>query len=1012
MARIETSQPAGSFSLRESGIDWELEQHIAAYELAAANAPGELPDLADFAPDPQHPRHAAVLIELIRVEMELSAGRGRPIKAMEYRDRFPQVLSDSSYYQLLVFEQQRISGAAKLPYLVPDEDIRSVRTPVSTPPDRLPEPGEMVGDFEVLGQLAEGAFSRVYCALDTGLSRRHVVLKVSAQFPGEVQVLSRLQHKNIVPIYSVHRHGKYHVVCMPFLGATTLADFTRTLEKTGKAPQSGAELVGTIDAHASRTWRGSATRQEGEPVEPTDHLAPRAGFDGRSPAVLDRLRCMSYVEAVLWIVSELADGLEHAHQRGILHRDIKPANVLLTDDGMPMLLDFNLALSNSAANCGGSSTQRNADSSRDAQDVVGGTMRYMSPEHLRAMLGQANAIDARSDVYSLGLVLSELLNHSLPAPPGAGVTNSAMQSLLEFRENMPAQVVDAARGISPCVAAIVRKALAPDPARRYQTAAQFHEDLQRQLEHRPLKYAENASLRERLNKWNHRHPRLSATTLVASLALVVVATLSAYFAVQQSHMALLRAEQWSAQLAGQQTVARSMLASSPVFATQLRDILSGSGELIQSDKISEHLAVLEEPQRASATAALGRLLFYRARGSLMLASLAGNAEESRVLLGQALSECRNAVEVDPASGDAAGFLAESIERALNQGAVKDEIAELMVDNRRDQASLQGALELARASLHAEASNPRFWLSIGQLELDLQHYDEAASSLRVAHQLDPQSPWPPLLLGTLLLDQREFSRAEQLLSTAIGLRSDVPEAYLNRALARIGLEMWSDARDDLNQIENEAHLKVRVLFARETVHRRLGRMSEADADFAEGLQCTPADAVGWNVLGEAKLRQKPPDWSGALADFDRAAKLAPDLRNTYQNMAHVLSECLGRTDQAIEALDAAIQHDASYALAWSPRAVLHARQQHRERAVSDAEHALTLERSPLVCYQAASALALVRVDASDDPRILGLLKEVARSSPQLASLMAKDPDLVSLAENVELSQIISAAAVLQ
>src|SRR4029079_17314617 len=112
-------------------------------------------------------------------------------------------------------------------------------------------------------------------------------------------------------------------------------------------------------------------------------------------ATLKRLEGLSYVESVVWLGGCLADGLAHAHERGVLHRDLKPANVLLTDEGQPMLLDFNLA---EDARAGGPGAA-----------AVGGTLGYMAPEHLEAYRGSPRAVDARSDLYSLGVILFELL---------------------------------------------------------------------------------------------------------------------------------------------------------------------------------------------------------------------------------------------------------------------------------------------------------------------------------------------------------------------------------------------------------------------------------------------------------------------------------------------------------------------------------------------------------------------------------------------------------------------------
>src|SRR5262249_39604565 len=121
---------------------------------------------------------------------------------------------------------------------------------------------------------------------------------------------------------------------------------------------------------------------------------------GHAPDGWAKLDGLSYVEAALWIAAQLADGLSHAHGCGILHRDLKPANVLLTDEGRPMLLDFNLA---------DDVKVRTAD-----EAAGGGRLSYMAPGHLRACRTKSGRLDQRCDISSLGVILYELLTGRRP----------------------------------------------------------------------------------------------------------------------------------------------------------------------------------------------------------------------------------------------------------------------------------------------------------------------------------------------------------------------------------------------------------------------------------------------------------------------------------------------------------------------------------------------------------------------------------------------------------------------
>src|SRR5262249_45532420 len=202
---------------------------------------------------------------------------------------------------------------------------------------------------------------KVYLAQQGDLANRRIVLKVASDLRGEARHLAQLQHTHIVPIYSVHHARPLMAVCMPYLGSTTLAHVLKTLQGQTTLPTSGKALLSTLTSVRSAE----------------DVSAGSGGEDGGSAAVpvpraLQELERGSYVDSILWIGERLADGLAHAHERGILHRDLKPANVLLTDDGQPMLLDFNLSADLKGGLC---------------RARVGGTLPYMAPEHLAAFAG-------------------------------------------------------------------------------------------------------------------------------------------------------------------------------------------------------------------------------------------------------------------------------------------------------------------------------------------------------------------------------------------------------------------------------------------------------------------------------------------------------------------------------------------------------------------------------------------------------------------------------------------------
>jgi serine/threonine protein kinase/WD40 repeat protein len=458
-------------------------------------------------------------VEALAEEFVERRRKGERPRIADYTAQYPELAEEirACFPALLLVEDLKPDAA----------DLANSANPAAAP-GAGPPPGRL-GDYRLLREVGRGGMGVVYEAEQESLGR-HVALKVLPaqalldarhvqRFHREARAAARLHHTNIVPVFGVGEDAGLHYYVMQFihgLGLDQVLDELRRLRKCRNGTTAADHPAATEQVPASQVARALLTGcfsvgpAEAPPAPPA--AAPSASDSSTAvhlpgqdePATLsDSGR--GYWQGVARVGVQVAEALAHAHRQGILHRDVKPSNLLLDMHGTVWVTDFGLAKAD------------DSEGLTQTGDVVG-TLRYMAPERFG---GQS---DPRSDVYSLGVTLYELL--TLRPAFAAADHNQLLQRVLHDEPPRP-------RRLNPEVPrdleTIVLKAIAKEPRQRYASAAEMAEDLRRFLADRPVR-ARRASALERLWRWVRRNPALAASLGAVALLLVTVAVGASRFA--------------------------------------------------------------------------------------------------------------------------------------------------------------------------------------------------------------------------------------------------------------------------------------------------------------------------------------------------------------------------------------------------------------------------------------------------------------------------------------------------
>jgi serine/threonine protein kinase len=383
--------------------------------------------------------------------------------------------------------------------------LTSSTAPGTKPADGVP--ANPLGDFQIVREIGRGGMGIVYEAVQLSLGRL-VALKVLPfaaafdskhlqRFKNEAQAAAQLHHTNIVPVYFVGSERGVHYYAMQLIEGQSLAALIKQLrQEAGRAAPDEdaahtAQPEAAIKSDLSATFRPRPALSSSRGLETLAQASPVLSTQPSG-------RSREFFRTASRLIIQAAEALEHAHQNGIVHRDIKPANLLVDAQGRLWITDFGLA-------------QFHADAGLTQTGDLLGTLRYMSPEQAS---GRRVLLDHRTDVYALGATLYELVTLE-PIFPGQNrhellyqITNEEPRAPRVWDKTIPVELET-----------IILKAVAKNPAERYQTAQELADDLRRYLADEPIR-ARRPTLWERARKWSRRHPSVVAAAVLVLLVCI------------------------------------------------------------------------------------------------------------------------------------------------------------------------------------------------------------------------------------------------------------------------------------------------------------------------------------------------------------------------------------------------------------------------------------------------------------------------------------------------------------
>jgi serine/threonine protein kinase/regulator of sirC expression with transglutaminase-like and TPR domain len=618
----------------------------------------------------------------------------------------------------------------------------TARDPVDPPETRVDPGSEVIGNYVLLGELGRGGMGVVYRAHDRVLNR-NVALKMIAdtgraggkllkRFRTEASALARLHDPRIVPVFEVGEHeGKPYIV-MELVEGTSLDALLRD-----------------------------------------DEIALR-----------DRVK----------IVLEVALALEHAHQNGIVHRDVKPENVIVDRSGLPHLMDFGLAIDESAAE------------RLTVPGAVLGTPAYMSPEQAA---GGTVPVTSASDIYSLGAVLYRAL---VGKPPFSGAGTHNILYKVITADPTPPRRIDPK--LHPDLETIALRCLMKEPERRYASAREVADELRRFLDGEPI-VARPQSALEKSWRRVRRHPQL-----IAALFVFFAIACGGGYALEEHHREDLER------------------AAAELRLSDARTTLELAKRLVAENKYTRAIEVATraielapEVPAAWAVRAGARFSTSDRDGAIADATHAielapatydawyvrASARSNKHEIAEAIADATHAIELDPRDG-----------RAFHVRAAA----------RFNSGDEPGAIDDATRAIELAPRNAEGWMIRATARSNRGDYDGAIEDATKAIELAPSEVHAWHARAAARAMKGDCAAAIEDATRAIALAPELAETWIVRAIAHARLGEDKDAAEDATKTIQLAPTNAQAWILRAHSRLNLGDREGAKPDFERYLELEP------------------------------------------------------------------------------------------------------------------------------------------------------------------------------